>query len=208
VIIEVGYYLFGIALYFLFFLGFVFEKKSTVAKAGRITFFGDRAFVADCLKAIDQELPKYDPALRRLLCDGNIHLAIYDQNMESDKMAKKLSGTVEAKSMSKQTLYSSNLAAGLYGVPETIWRRGPEGICQLIVYRYFQSTELGQGMAAAIRLSDFEFRRTSLIRAREHMRKWLIEVGYPPGWIDYYPMQRPINPPSATPGRDTSRPSC
>jgi len=207
-IIEIGFYLIGVALYFLFVVVFYFERKSTVARAGKITFFGAKSFVADGLKAINEELPKYDPALRQLLCHGPFHLAISDQTTESDKTAGKICAGVGIKNNSRQQPYLSNPAAGLFGVPETTWKRGPEGICQLVVYRFFQTVELGQGLKAAIRRTDLEFKKAALTRARERMREWLTKVNYPSGWIDHYPMQRPINPSSATRGPNTSRPSC
>jgi hypothetical protein len=196
--LDIAYYLFGKFLSVLFPLACSFSgTENSTGKFGHITFSGNKRFVNDCLTALNNELPKYDRALYEIFMRGDIGLGFYDQDDESEKLTGKLTSFHGARLSRKgaRPFYASFFAAGYFGIHQRIWRCGPEGICQFIVFRYFQTLELGQGFAAAIRLGRQDLRRPAFNLATEHMIKWLNEVGYPAKWIDGY---KDIRSPEAT----------
>ena len=139
------------------------SKGYAKGSIGKIDFYGPKDFVEQCLKAVNEDLPKYDPALKEQFLEGKVSLCFYYE----DK------------------LYITYHTVGLYTIPEKIWRYKSEGICQHIVFRYLQSLETGLGLSAA--LKDNSKRHKELMwKARKKMVEWLDKSKYPAGWIDCY----------------------
>ena len=130
---------------------------------GKIDFYGPKYFVEQCLKAVNEELPKYDHALKEQFLEEKNSLCFYYE---------------------KKTIFTYP-AVGLYIIPENVARFKAEGICQYIVFRYFQSLETGIGLSVALKLNPKRYNELMLV-AKKKMVEWLDKSKYPARWKDCY----------------------
>src|ERR1700733_482344 len=107
----------------------MFPKSKGGAKAllGSISIFGPHDFVGQCVEGINVILPMYDQPLHQTMITGPISLCFYYE----------------------ENHFISYHTAGLYAIPCDIVKFQSHGICQHIVWRYFQSSETGVGLLAA-----------------------------------------------------------
>jgi hypothetical protein len=130
---------------------------------GKIEFYGPKAFVEECLKAMNEDLSKYDEILKHHFLNGKISLCFYYEEK-------------------RYFMYPS---VGLYTIPEKISHYKAQGICQFVVFRYFQSLETGMGLSAALRDNSNRHKKL-MLKAKKQMVRWLDKCNYPAGWIDCY----------------------
>jgi hypothetical protein len=133
--------------------------------SGKIDFYGSKTFVELCIKALDEELVKYDAGLKLQICQTNWPLCFYD----GEKRA-----------------YLSYPTAGVFTIPEKVWRFKEEGICQFIVFRYLQTLETGTGFTASAKLKSRRDYLRRLQMASVKMISWLERTNYPKRWIGCY----------------------
>jgi len=139
------------------------SKGNALCEVGRIKFYGPKDFVEDCSEAINNVLLKHDKSLYDSLLRGNISLTFYCETR----------GRITFPSV------------GLYSIPPSVSRFKAEGICQEVVFRYIQSTEIGIGFQAAMQDSHQRHKRLlKVIRAK--MVEWLKKTNYPSKWIECY----------------------
>jgi hypothetical protein len=146
----------------LFWIIFLISEQNTGRKIGGLRFYGSKEFVESCLKAVLEELPKYDKALLKHFMDGKVHLTfIFDEKY-----------------------YICAPTAGVFTIAKPLWEHGTEAICQYIVFAYFYSKYTGTGLRTALKdYSDVEnVRKTPNL----HMVSWLLEKRFPTHWSQYY----------------------
>jgi hypothetical protein len=131
----------------------------------RIDFYGSKTFVELCVKAMNEELPKYDSDLRLQIHEANLPLCFCD---------------------GEHRAYLSYPTAGVFTIPEKIWRYKEDGICQFIVFRYLQTLETGIGFTASSKFKSKQDYLAFLRAASRKMIAWLERTKYPKRWISCY----------------------
>lgn len=144
-------------------LMFPSSKGYVKGSIGRIYFYGPKSFVDQCLEGVNAILPMYDKSLQQLFSHGTISLCFYYEEKH----------------------YITYHTAGLYTIPSEVVAFQSHGICQHIVWRYFQSSETGVGLLAALKDTPARH-KLGLIAARTKMKEWLESTGYSKAWIECY----------------------
>jgi len=145
------------------------SSQSSFATIGGISFYGNKAFLEECLKAINEELPKYDTKLHKLFLSGDIKLKIINYERCSRKST---------------TAYEKSPTSGTYSIPEIFWRDGACGICLFVVYAYYLTDCTGTGLISAIYRDLNKTKATK--QAKYRVIAWMQEKSYPRRWFAYF----------------------
>ena len=139
------------------------SKGYVKGSIGRISFYGPKNFVDQCLEGVNAILPMYDSSMHQLLASGKLSLCFYYEEKH----------------------YIEYQTAGLYTIPSEMVTFESHGICQHIVWRYLQSAETGVGFVAALGDTPAKH-KACLLKARTKMLQWLKDTGYSVAWLECY----------------------